>query len=520
MTTPRTILWADDEIDLLRPHILFLEERGLTVTAVSNGEDAVSMVGDQRFDVVLLDEMMPGMGGIETLQAIKDIDPQVPVVLITKSEEEWLMDEAIGKRISDYLIKPVNPSQIYLAIKRLLEGRRLQEGQLTRDFVDEFARLSTIQTDDLDVEGWVDLFDRMTRWQLRISAVRDLGLDQSYEDIKKQVNVSFGRFIEDHYRDWVASEDRPPFSVDVVPRFVQPHLSAGKRAYLVIVDCVRLDHWFAILPMLEDYFAIDRDYFLSILPTATPYSRNATFAGLFPSEIHQQHPDWWQERLPGEGSKNKYEPELLAAQLNRLGNKPLNQKYKKVFSAEDGQALLRQVDSFKNLDMVSMVFNFVDIFAHGRSESDILKELAPDEAALRSVMQSWFSHSTLLEVLKTIARQDDAVIIMTTDHGAVMGRRAALVYGDRKTSTNLRYKYGNNIKCDGKQAMLIRDPADYMLPADSLNKNYLIAKEDYYFVYPTNYHEYERQYRGSFLHGGISLEEMILPCFTLTPKRS
>ncbi|MGD8394819.1 MAG: response regulator [Candidatus Eiseniibacteriota bacterium] len=519
MTTRRTILWADDEIDLLRPHVLFLEERGLEVTAVANGEDALSACNERRFDIVLLDEMMPGMGGLETLKAIQEIDPAVPVVLITKSEEEWLMDEAIGKRISDYLIKPVNPSQIFLAIKRLLEGRRLQEGQLTREFVDEFARLSTAPTDSLDAEGWIDLYARMTGWELELARVRDLGLDQSYEDLRRQVNAAFGRFVEAVYRDWMASAERPCLSPDVVPRFVQPHLSNGKRVYLVVIDCVRLDQWLAIMPMLEPYFEIERQYYISILPTATPYARNAIFSGLFPQDIMEQHPDWWLERRPGEGSKNRHEAEFLVAQLERLGNRPLKTKYAKIFTADEGQALMRQVDSFQSLDVVSMVFNFVDIFAHGRSDSEILRELAPDEAALRSVMQSWFAHSTLLEAMKAISRQDDAVVVMTTDHGAVMGRRASLVYGDRSTSTNLRYKYGNNLKCDAKQAVHVKDPAEFRLPADGLNKNYILAKEDYYFVYPTNYHEYERQYRGSFLHGGISLEEMILPCYTLSPSR-
>ncbi len=520
MPDTRHILWADDEIDLLRPHVLFLEDKGFKVEAVANGEDAVSVFARGRFDAVLLDEMMPGMGGLKTLEAIKEIDPSVPVVLITKSEEEWLMNEAIGKRISDYLIKPVNPSQIFLAIKRLLEGKKLEEGQLTRDFVEEFSRIRTVDPGSLDAAGWVDLYSQLTHWELRLDPIRDLGLGQSCEDLKRQANVEFGRFIEENYARWIkAPNARPGLSTDVVRRWVQPHLSAGRRVYLIVVDCMRLDQWLVVEPMLEPYFAMSRDHYFGILPSATPYARNSIFAGLFPAEILVQHPDYWQEKVPAEKSKNRFEKELLEAQLKRLGNRPLSLKYVKVYSSEEGLALGRQVAGFAALDVVALVFNFVDILAHGRSESDILRELAPDEAGFRSLMSSWFAHSALFDILKAIATQDNCVAVITTDHGSVMGKRAALVYGDRTTSTNLRYKFGRNLGCDAKQALHIKDPAAYALPADTLNKHYIIAKEDYYFVYPTNFHEYERQYRGSFQHGGISMEEMILPAITLVPKR-
>ncbi len=519
MPETRHILWADDEIDLLRPHVLFLEDKGFSIEAVANGEDAVSAFSARRFDAVLLDEMMPGMGGLKTLQAIKEIDPLVPVVLITKSEEEWLMDEAIGKRISDYLIKPVNPSQIYLAIKRLLEGKKIEEGQITRDFVEEFGRIRTIDRGGLDVQGWIDLHHQLTHWDLRLDRLRDLGLAQSLEDLKREANADFGRFIETHYAGWMSSAERPAFSPDIVPLWVQPHLSAGRRVFLIVIDCMRADQWLMIEPLLAPFFEMTTDYFYSILPSATPYSRNSIFAGLFPSEIAAEFPGMWQEREGGDKSKNRYEKELLEAQVKRLGNRPLALKYVKVYSTEEGQALARQVASFSGLDLVGIVFNFIDILAHGRSESDILRELAPDEAGFRSLMGPWFTHSALFEVLKGIAAQDNCVAVITTDHGSVMGRRASLVYGDRTTSTNLRYKYGKNLGCDVKQALHIKDPEAYMLPADSLNKNYIIAKEDYYFVYPTNFHDYERQYRGSFQHGGISLEELIVPVVTLTPRR-
>lgn len=519
MPETRHILWADDEIDLLRPHVLYLEDKGYKVEAVANGEDAVSAFTRTRFDAVLLDEMMPGMGGLKTLEAIKELDPAVPVVLITKSEEEWLMDEAIGKRISDYLIKPVNPSQIFLALKRLIEGKKLQEGQLTREFVEEFNRIRTVNPASLDAGGWIDLHVQLTDWELKLQAMRDMGLAQSHEDLKRQANVEFGRFIENNYADWMTSPKRPAMSPDVVRHWVQPHLSAGRRVYLIVIDCMRLDQWLMIESMLEPYFSITREHYFGILPSATPYARNAIFAGLFPLEIHTQLPDFWQERVPQEKSKNRFEKELLEAQIKRLGNPPLSLKYVKVSSSDEGTALVRQVGTFSAINVVGLVINFVDILVHGRSESDILRELAPDEAGFRSVMASWFAHSALFEVLKAIAGQQNCVAVITTDHGSVIGRRAALVYGDRTTSTNLRYKFGKNLACDAKQALHIKDPEAYNLPSDHLNKHYIIAKEDYYFVYPTNFHEYERQYRGSFQHGGISMEEMIVPAVTLVPRR-
>ncbi len=519
MPETRHILWADDEIDLLRPHVLFLEDKGFKVEAVANGEDAVTAFARSRFDAVLLDEMMPGMGGLKTLEAIKEIDPQVPVVLITKSEEEWLMDEAIGKRISDYLIKPVNPSQIFLAIKRLLEGRKLEEGQLTRDFVEEFSRIRLVDPASLDAAGWVDLYGQLTAWDLRLDRVRDLGLAQSHADLKHEANAEFGRFVENHYVEWMTARERPLLSPDIVRTHVQPHLAAGRRVFFFVIDCMRTDQWLMVEPLLAPYFEMTTDHHFAILPSATPYARNSIFAGLFPLEIADQYPQYWQERVPTDKSKNKFEKELLEAQIKRLGNRPLGIKYVKVYSGDDGQALLRQVASFSSLDLVGVVINFIDILAHGRSESDILRELAPDEAGFRSLMASWFTHSALFEVLKAIAAQDNCVAVITTDHGSIMGQRAALVYGDRTTSTNLRYKFGKNLGCDLKQAVHVKDPAAYMLPADALNKHYIFAKEDYYFVYPTNFHEYERQYRGSFQHGGISMEEMIVPVITLAPRR-
>ncbi len=512
------VLWADDEIDLLRPHILYLQAKGYEVTAVPNGEDAVSLAGRDKFDVLLLDEMMPGLGGLGTLAAIKEIDPNIQVVMITKSEEESLMNEAIGKRIADYLIKPVNPSQIWMALKRLTESRKLVEGQFTKDYVQEFNRLQMARMGPLNIDEWIDLYVRMTHLERELFKIEDPGFQQTHLDQRREMNADFCRFMDTAYRDWCAGGSRPTLSVDIVPKYVLPRVRAGKRVYLIVIDCMRLDQWFTIQPLLDPLFDIRTEHYVSILPTATPYSRNAIFAGLFPNEIAKKLPKYWTEASKDERSKNRFEKEFLEEQLKRLKiDGPV--KYQKVYHADEANTVKRELGSYATIPIVALVFNFLDILAHGRSESSILQELAPDEAALRSLLHSWFTHSAMFDILRGISEQKDAEVIITTDHGAVLGKRAALVYGNRETSTNLRYKYGTNLVTDEKTALVAKNPEDINLPADFLNKNYVLAKEDYYFVYPTNFHEYERQYRNSFQHGGLSLEEMILPVATLTPKR-
>jgi CheY-like chemotaxis protein len=516
----RRVLWADDEIDLLRPHIRFLEEKGFDVTPVANGRDALSALDESPFDVVLLDEMMPGMGGLETLEAIKSRNLPVPVILITKSEEESLMDDALGRHITDYLIKPVNPSQVFLACKRVLEAGRLQDSQRARDYVAGMQRWHTLDLRRLDWQGWVDLAVDIARWDVRLDAVQEEGLKQAHADFRRGLNIDFGRYVEEGYPRWVKGDPaRPPLSTDVVPGAVVPHLEADRRVVLVIIDCMRLDQWFTLEPLFEDLFQIDRSYYCSILPTATPYSRNAIFSGLLPAQLQKNHPDLWQENSNDERTKNRYERQLLDFQLQRLKVRPERggTKYIKIHDNDEAASVRKQISSFSGIPLTSLVFNFLDILAHGRSESDILQELAPDEAAFRAVMKAWFLHSPLYDIFRALSQQDCRVVV-TTDHGAVLGRRAALVHGNRDTSTNLRYKFGLNLKCDPKQAIVVKHPIDYMLPDTGVNKNYILAREDYYFVYPTKFHEYERQFRGSFQHGGVSVEEMILPLVTLTPR--
>ena len=516
----KRILWADDEIDLLKPHILFLEGKGFEVTPVPNGEDALALVSEKPFDVVLLDEMMPGMGGLATLSEIKDRRPYLPVILITKSEQEELMDEALGKRITDYLIKPVNPSQIFLAVKKVFEAQDLERTQAARDYVGHVQKVAQIDTGRLGWQEWRDLALDLARWDLDMDRLSDSGLRQAHQDQRRELNGEFGRFIERSYPEWVHSpaDRRPMLSVDVVERYVAPSTRSDRRVVLVVIDCMRLDQWLAIEPLLETFYQVDSDYYYGLLPSATPYARNAIFAGQFIDDLRKKNPDLWSEDNKDERSKNRFERPLLERQLERLKAVPRRPiKYIKVYTAEESTNVRRQVHSFESLGLVAIVFNFLDILTHGRSESDILQELAPDETSFRAVMRAWFTHSPLYDALRELARQDVTVVV-TTDHGSVLGRRSSLVHGSRETSTNLRYKFGTNLKVDPRQGITVKNPSDYRLPNDGVNKNYILAKEDYYFVYPTRFHEFERQFRGSFQHGGVSLEELIIPVARLTPR--
>jgi len=510
------VLWVDDEIEHLKSHVQFLEGKGYEVIAATNGEDAIEMVGEQKFDVLLLDESMPGMGGLETLNEIKEIDPGLQVVMITKNEAEQLMDDAIGMKIAGYLLKPVSPVQIYSACKRILDSDRLQEDRFSQDYVKEFNDMNSLIAEG-SWEGWVQIHRKLCAWDLEFDRFRRSGLSTTHDEQKQSANLQFGRFIERQYPQWLHSEKRPPLSTDVFKKFVVPHLRSGENVFFIVIDCVRLDQWMIIEEVLRQDFAVQRDYYLSILPTATPYSRNAIFSGLFPDEINNKYPGKWLEKSKDEISKNRYEEFFLKKQLAACGLEPARAKYIKIYAAQEANQLRKRLDSLASLPFVAMVFNFVDMLTHGRNQSEILHQVAPDESAFRSVVRSWFSHSVLHDILRELASRR-ATVVMTTDHGSILARRASLVYGRRDTSTNLRYKFGDNLKCDERQAIITRTPGIFRLPAESKTKSYLFAKESYYFVYPTNFREYEKQYLGSFQHGGASLEEMILPCLTATAK--
>lgn len=510
------ILWADDEINQLQSHIIFLKKKGFDITPVSNGQDAVTMISQEYFDIVYLDEQMPGMGGLETLEKIKSLQPSLPVVMITKSEEEAIMEDAIGGKISDYLIKPVNPNQILLTTKRLLERRRLQSEKLSQNYLRQFNEISSRIHPGTSWQKWIEIYRELTQWHIDLGNV-DETLKQVLDDQLQQANKEFGKFIDTNYLSWLHdNDDRPLLSHEVMGHYVWPALQRDEKVMFFIIDCMRYDQWLVFARILANFYTIETDFYYSILPTATPYSRNAIFSGLYPSEIARLYPDLWQQGQD-ETSLNRHEEELLKRQLERAGI-DINFRYEKILNADSGNRVADKIQSYSQSKLAAFVFNFVDTLVHSRSDSDVIKELAPDVSAFRSITDAWFQHSSLLHMFKELAKEDITLII-TTDHGSVRSLRAAKVFGDKDTATNLRYKYGRNLKADQPQTVIFMDePEKFRLPQVGMVNNYMVAREDYYFVYPTNYHKYQNRYRDTFQHGGASMEEMILPIATLRPK--
>ena len=519
MAKPR-ILWVDDEIDLLRPHLMFLESKNYEVDSVSNGADAVEHVRERPMDLVLLDEQMPGMGGLETLAEIKRIAPEVPVVMVTKSEEEHLMEEALGGQIDDYLTKPVNPSQVLLTCKRILDRRRIRNEKMSQNYLQTFNRITRRLMEPLSHREWVDLYLELVGFDIELEG--DENVRQVLDEQFVEANRAFGRYIEENYAHWIADADsapgdhRPLLSHEVVPRHVLPKMQEGRPVVFFVIDCMRQDQWLDFEELLRPFFNIEKDYHYSILPTATPYSRNAIFSGLLPREIAQRFARIWTDAEEDETSRNRNEEDFLRDLLRRKRT-DARMRYDKIITAEEGQAFARNAAELTQQDLSAVVVNFVDVLAHSRSDSDVLKELAPDVPAYRAITRTWFEHSWLFETFQELSERDCTVVI-TSDHGAVRCLHATKVIGDRETSTALRYKYGRNLKCDDKHAIFVRDPEAYGLPAPTINTNYIFAKEDYYFVYPTNYHRYENLYRDTMQHGGATLEEMILPVVTMQPR--
>jgi CheY-like chemotaxis protein len=519
----KKLLWVDDEIDLLRSHIIFLSEKGYEVDTAMNGADAVSSVKEKDYDLIFLDEMMAGMGGLETLAQIKDINQNIPVVMITKSEEETLMNEAIGGKITDYLTKPVNPSQVLLVCKKILEGKKISGQYAAKDYLQDFNQISMALTGNMDFAEWTDIYRKVVNWEVELDLHSEIGLRQTLNDQKKEANKEFSKFVEKNYKHWINSMgdlDTPVLTPEITEKYVFNHLkNDGLSVFYFVLDCLRLDQWLVMEKHLQDLFKIEKDYYYAILPTATPYARNSLFSGLFPSDIEKHYPDLWTGKDDDENSMNKYEKELLQLLLNRKKINLRNElKYIKIIDPEVGRNFEQNIMSYKNNHFTAVVVNFLDMIAHGRSDSDILKEIAPDEPAYRSLTNSWFTHSSLLGTFKALSKMDKVKIVITTDHGSIRSLRGAKVLGDREASTNLRFKYGRNLKVDDKHAIYIKNAEEYKLPKRGVTVNYIIAKEDYYFVYPTDYHKYLTYYKDTFQHGGISLEEMILPVITMEPK--
>ncbi len=513
----KTILWADDEIDHLKPHILFLEGKGFNVKAVTNGSDAISLINEESFDLVFLDEQMPGMDGLTTLGKIKQIAPQIPVVMITKSEEEYIMEDAIGAKIADYLIKPVNPNQILLTTKRILERKRLTNEKAAQSYLQSFRSIASQLESNPDWREWISIYTQLTAWDLELQD-GDEGLRQILTDQIQQSNLEFGKFINREYKYWLNQNlpDRPVLSVDITKEYVLPQLDKADSVFLIVIDCMRYDQWLEFEKLLNQFYSIDTDFYYSILPTATPYSRNAIFAGLYPADIEKRFPELWKNADGDESSLNQSEPELFEELLHR-NRVDVKFRYEKVLQQDDGKKISEKIHNYTQTKLNTFVFNFVDTLVHTRSDSQVLKEIAPDTAGFRSLAKTWFEHSNLLQIFRELATKN-VKIVVTTDHGSVRALRDTKVLGDKHTSTSLRYKFGRNLKCDEEAAIVVDDPESFRLPRLRPSTNYIIAKEDYYFVYPTNYHKYQNKYNDTFQHGGASMEEMILPVSVLTPK--
>lgn len=512
------ILWADDEIDLLMPHVLFLEEKGYDVTTVNSGDGALDLINERHFDLIFLDENMPGISGIETLGKIKATHPSLPVIMITKSEEEHIMEDAIGSKISDYLIKPVHPNQILLSIKKNLDTKRLVSEKTTSKYQQEFRSIGMSLGGNLSPDDWIEVYKKIVYWELELQQSDDEGMFEILIAQKAEANNYFCRFVEHNYCSWLKEEtdETPLLSHQLFSKKVAPHIKDDESLFLIVIDNLRYDQWLVLKPIIEDFYRIEEEeLYFSILPTATQYARNSIFAGMLPSLIEKEYPDLWLNDAE-EGGKNMHEAEFLEGQLNRLG-KGVRYSYSKITNLEKGKKLAESIPNLLNNELNVIVYNFVDMLSHAKTEMEVIRELADDEAAYRSITVSWFEHSPLLDILKQIAEKKCKVII-TTDHGTIHVKEPSKVVGDRNTNNNLRYKQGKNLQYNSKDVFEVRNPADAFLPCTHLSTSFIFAKENRFFVYPNNYNHFVNYYRDTFQHGGISLEEMLVPLVSLIPK--
>lgn len=508
------ILWADDEIDLLKPHILFLKNKGYDVVTVTGGRDVLDMLDREKFDLIMLDENMPGISGLETLSRINQTHPDIPVIMITKSEEENIMNQAIGNQISDYLIKPVNPMQILLSLKKNLHSTELVAQQATSNYQQDFGRLSMQINNAATMEEWMEVYRQLVFWELKLTET-DSGMGEMLLLQKRDANNGFCKFVKRNYQDWLESEDGPMLSPHIFKRRVFPLLDAGEKVFLILIDNFRLDQWRVVQPLLGEFFDISEDLYTTILPTSTQYARNSIFAGLMPLQIATMFPQYWVDVDEDEGL-NVHEDKLIQTQLDRFRRRD-KFSYTKLNDSSAGEKFLQRINELKDTPLNVLVLNFIDMLSHARTESKMIRELANNDAAYRSLTESWFRHSSAIDIFRRIAEMGFKVIV-TTDHGTIRVDNPIKVVGDRNTNTNLRYKVGKNLNYNPRQVYEMHNPKKFGLPAPNISSEFIFATNEDFFSYPNNYNYYVQYYTETFQHGGISMQEMLVPLVTMTPK--
>lgn len=511
-----TLLWVDDEIELLKPYVIFLEKKEYEVVTATNGQDALDLCREQTFDLIFLDENMPGLSGLETLSMIKEINPTIPIVMVTKSEEEDIMNQAIGSKIADYLIKPVNPNQIFLTLKKHLHKREIETEVTNIGYQQNFMKIGMQINDSYTLKEWEEVYRRLVYWELELSST-DGGMSDLLKAQKTEANNGFAKFVKKNYLQWIQnSDERPLMSPDVFKKTVFPLLNQGEKVFLVVFDNFRYDQWREIAKELADDFMFEEQFCLSILPTATQYARNAIFSGLMPSQIKQMYPELWIDEDEEEG-KNLNEEQLIKTQLERYRRKNTF-SYFKLNSSMESEKLVERIKNLMSNDLNVLVINFIDMLSHARTESRMVRELASDERAYRSITASWFKNSPVRELFRELAKLD-VKIVVTTDHGSIRVNNPIKVVGDKNTNTNLRYKLGKNLSYNQKQVFELKNPNAAFLPAPNISTTYIFAQNEDFFAYPNNYNYYVGYYKNTFQHGGISMEEMLIPLVTMQSKR-
>jgi len=516
---PIKILWVDDEIDFLKPHLLFLEKKGYETYTSNNATDAIEMIDNDNYDAVLIDENMPGMSGLDALPKIKEIRPNLPLIMVTKSEEEHIMEDAIGKHIADYLIKPVNPNQILLSLKKILDSSKIISEKTVINYQQEFRTIAMDIMNARDFEDWQEVYKKLVHWELELENIEDKGLVDIIENQKKDANAAFFKFIEKNYEDWLHNqEDAPILSHNVFQQLVKPQVIPNEKVLLILVDNLRFDQWKTIEPLFHKYYNQEKEnLYYSILPSATQYARNSFFAGMMPLEIEKKYPEFWLNDTD-EGNKNMYEKELLGLQLKKLGLGDRNFNYFKILNSDFEKKIADDFNNYKNNDLNVIVYNFIDILSHAKTDNRIVSEIIRDDKTYRSITKHWFENSYLMDIVKKSAAEGIKIIV-TTDHGTIYVKEPTKVIGDKESSTNLRYKLGRQLQYDPKDVFAIDQPEKFFLPKVNVTSKYIFAKENLFLTYPKNYNHFVNYYKDTYQHGGISLEEMIIPLVVLTPKK-